>query len=273
MSEARVISRGPLACLTWGNPTDPPLLFLHGFMGCAADWESVAQALDSSFYCIAPDLPAHGQSHFDPRIHGDVRRQAVTVTDLLDALGLESVDAVGYSMGGRILLALACAAPQRLGRLVLVSTGAGIADTELREARQHSDAELAMRLQHEPFERFLDDWYDLPLFGAVKRCTGYAAMLQRRLANNPVQLARALVAVSTGRQEPLWDRLADIGSPALLLYGAQDDAYRDTAMRMALANPGWQCEAIADCSHALHVEQPVEFVDACKRFLEGEGID
>ena len=267
MSEARASMIGPLATHTWGHPDHPPLLLLHGFMGCGADWEDVVQPFTSAFHCIAPDLPGHGQSTFEPEAHGDFEHYAATLLDVLDALDLESVDAMGYSMGGRILLALACAAPQRFGRLVLVSTGAGIADAEQRAARRQSDAELAARLQREPLERFFEAWYEQPLFGAVKRCSGYAAMRQRRLANDPAQLALVLNAAGTGRQPSLWEPLAAVRSPALLLYGAQDDACRDTATRMAQANARWECAAIADCSHALHVEQPEKFVEACREFL------
>ena len=38
----------------------PTLLLLHGFMGCAADWEHVAASLAVTCRCITVDLPGHG---------------------------------------------------------------------------------------------------------------------------------------------------------------------------------------------------------------------
>ena len=38
----------------------PTVLLLHGFMGCAADWEHVSAALAVTCRCISIDLPGHG---------------------------------------------------------------------------------------------------------------------------------------------------------------------------------------------------------------------
>jgi len=54
---------------------------------------------------------------------------------------------VGYSMGGRLALHTALAMPERVSRLVLVSTGAGIEDPAARAARRTADETLAESIE------------------------------------------------------------------------------------------------------------------------------
>ena len=256
-----------LAHQTFGEPGKPSLLLLHGFMGCGADWEPIANELSDPFTCIAPDLPGHGCSPFDPVAHGTFAGYAASVIELLDALGLESVSAAGYSMGGRILLALALEYPGRFSRIVIASASPGIADGDERALRREADAELAARLQREWPEPFLTSWYDMALFGELKRCAGYPELMQRRLHCDPQTLARVLAAGGTGQQEPLWDRLPTLESKTLVVYGERDEKYREITERMLACSGPLSCEVVAGCSHAVHVEAPERFAEICRRFV------
>ena len=51
-----------LHCRTLGFPEHPAIVFLHGFMGSGADWDPVMAQLSESHYCVAMDLPGHGNS-------------------------------------------------------------------------------------------------------------------------------------------------------------------------------------------------------------------
>ena len=256
-----------LAYQSWGQPGRPPLLLLHGFMGCANDWEPIARTLEGAFHCIAPDLPGHGRSRFDRGLHQDFDGYAQSVTALLDALDLESVCAIGYSMGGRVLLALALAAPQRFTRLILESASPGIADPEQRKARRRADQVLAKQITEQEPEAFFTQWYSQPLFGRVRDSAPFPALLRRRLANDPTQLAAVLDVVSTGRQTPLWERLSELEQSLLLVYGAEDTKYRTMATRMMDGNGGIRLMPVEACSHAVHVEQPARFSEICRAFL------
>jgi pimeloyl-ACP methyl ester carboxylesterase len=100
----------------------PVLLLLHGIANSSQTWERVAPALSERFTLIAPDLLGHGESA-TPRGDYSLGAHATAVRDLLTALGIEHVTAVGHSLGGGIAMQFAYQFPERCERLVLVSSG------------------------------------------------------------------------------------------------------------------------------------------------------
>lgn len=95
----------------------PALLLLHGVGGHRGQWRRQTLALADAFCVIAWDARNYGGS-----TGPEVTRFADFSDDLLavlDALGLRSVLAAGHSMGGRILIETALAAPERFAGLVL----------------------------------------------------------------------------------------------------------------------------------------------------------
>lgn len=92
-------------------PSGRRLLFLHGFMGAASDWEPVmAGAAACGHECVALDLPGHGATSVVecagvPR--GEMFALAAltrTVECAIDALGWRGCTVVGYSLGARVAL-------------------------------------------------------------------------------------------------------------------------------------------------------------------------
>ena len=101
--------------MEWAVPdvagTAPTLLFLHGFLGCAEDWNPVAAALALSCRCIVVDLPAHGGTEFTLKSSTagspySVEATCEALAALIRALRIPSCVAVGYSMGARLALYL-----------------------------------------------------------------------------------------------------------------------------------------------------------------------
>src|SRR5690606_34220796 len=131
-----------------GGSQAPPVLFLHGFAGCAESWLPVWELLQARHLrgrrFLAPDIVGHGRTEApaDPERYRmeEAARDLEAVIDLAAAPG---VDLVGYSMGGRLALWFARSCPRRVRRLVLESATAGIADPGERTARVQSDRELA----------------------------------------------------------------------------------------------------------------------------------
>jgi pimeloyl-ACP methyl ester carboxylesterase len=97
-----------------------PLLLLHGFNGCGADWRHVFPVDPAGFRLVVPDLRGHGRST-NPSRRFTFRQAATDVLALLDCLGLERVKAIGMSAGAKTLLHVATREPQRVEAMVLVS--------------------------------------------------------------------------------------------------------------------------------------------------------
>ncbi len=259
---------GARYCVTVAG-SGPPLLLLHGFSGSMESWEPHRAALGAHFRTISIDLLGHGGSDA-PR---DPARYSMehTVADLLalcDLLlsplpdgGRERCGLLGYSMGGRVALHLALAAPQLVGALVLESASPGIADAEARARRVKNDEELAEFIERKGVAAFSRRWEALPLFASQRRLPLPVRVHLReiRMRNNPRGLANSLRGMGTGTQQPLHDRLGELTMPVLLIVGALDERYRAVAEEMKTRMPHARVEVAADAGHAVHLEQPAAF--------------
>jgi poly(3-hydroxyoctanoate) depolymerase len=101
----------------------PPVLLINGLGANLATWTSLLQQLDG-FQVITFDAPGAGRSE-PPRVPYTVARIADVAVSILDQLGLSQVDVLGYSLGGAVAQLLAFQRPERVRRLVLVSTSPG----------------------------------------------------------------------------------------------------------------------------------------------------
>ena len=139
-----------------GSAVQPPLLFLHGFLGEAPDWSPLVQALGLERRCLAIDLPGHGGTAITsngrrasngngtgsrrPAVNGaataaaaavgaapqapySLEAAAEAVAALVQAEGLAGCQLVGYSLGARLALLLAARWPHLFSGVVSVSGG------------------------------------------------------------------------------------------------------------------------------------------------------
>ena len=105
----------------------PPLLLITG-IGAHLDMWAPFAAHAGARELIAFDPPGAGLSQ-RPRLPLRMTGLARVVVALLDALGLERVDVLGYSFGGGLAQELAYRAPDRVRRLVLCATAPGLGGT------------------------------------------------------------------------------------------------------------------------------------------------
>lgn len=213
-------------------------------------WDGVVARLEPERYlALALDLPGHGAESGAPRpisFAGCVRH-VLAHSPARFVLG-------GYSMGGRVALQVALHAPQRVQRLVLVASTAGIEDAAERASRRNSDERLAEQLQREPLQRFAERWSEQPLF-ATDHPDVRAAALEDQLRNQPDGLAAALRGVGTGAMEPLWDRLAELTLPVTVLVGDRDVKFQELGRRLAQSLPTAELSVVAG-GHRLALENP-----------------
>ncbi len=255
-----------------GDVKARPLVLLHGFTGSAETWTPFLPALTRQSRVIAVDLLGHGRSDApdDPQRY---RMECCVegLLALLDDLGVAQIDVLGYSMGGRVALHLATAAPERVRALVLESASPGIEDPHERQARAAADAALAERLEREGLEAFVTYWEQQPLFATQARLpeAARAYLRAQRLRQRPLGLANSLRGMGAGRQEPLWDRLGELRMPALIITGALDEKYCAIGRRMAACMPCARLEIVPDAGHAVHLEQPEAFTRLVVAFLSG----
>jgi pimeloyl-ACP methyl ester carboxylesterase len=97
-----------------------PMILLHGGLGSGEMFGPILPVLAANHQVIAPDLQGHGRTaDIDRPI--DVRLMADDVAALIDHLGLEKPDVVGYSLGGGVAFFTAVKYPDKVGKLVMAS--------------------------------------------------------------------------------------------------------------------------------------------------------
>jgi pimeloyl-ACP methyl ester carboxylesterase len=101
--------------------TRRPLILLHGGLGSGEMFGPILPALAEQHHVIAVDLQGHGRTaDIDRPI--DIRLMADDIAALIDHLGLDKPDVVGYSLGGGVAFFTAVKYPEKVGRLVMTST-------------------------------------------------------------------------------------------------------------------------------------------------------
>ncbi len=208
----------------------PPLVLLHGFMGAPASWSSVVEALTHAGAVHAPLLAGHG---CPPRA---LPRAFWDVVDQLAAELPAQFHLVGYSLGGRLALGLACRHPTRCLGLVAVGAHPGMAVPE-RAARVRWEDERALALETQGLPAFVDGWEALPLFASQAALPTATRRAQRRIreAHDAGALAQVLRVLGTGRMPEL--ELEECRAPIVLVSGEYDpsDAAAAAVARMPRA--------------------------------------
>ena len=100
----------------------PPLVLIHGMLNSSSHWQRVALDLADQFTVVAPDLIGHGDSAA-PRGDYSLGAHAASIRDLLAAIGIDRASIVGHSLGGGVAMQFFYQFPQRVERLVLISSG------------------------------------------------------------------------------------------------------------------------------------------------------
>ncbi len=213
----------------------PPILLLHGIGSVTAPAVPLLAAL-ADRRVLAVDWPGHGLS--GPGVvpaGGSVREHAVAVLEgVLQHFHLESVDAVGHSLGGQFALYLALAHPDRLRRLVLLGApGAAFSQARatfgmrLVAVPVLGTAVLSLSTSARAHDRAVDRLFGagaLDGFPAEINEIGYLASQRSDFAPSVASLFRAMMTPFTARADVALTaaELAHLRVPTLIVWGADD---------------------------------------------------
>jgi 2-succinyl-6-hydroxy-2,4-cyclohexadiene-1-carboxylate synthase len=235
----------------------PRIVLLHGFGQTARCWGPLGAALTRDHEVVRLDAPGHGGS-------ADVRADLPATGRLAAEAGGAGIY-LGYSMGARMALHVATEVPDAVQGLVLVSGTPGIEDDAARAARRDADRARAAHIREVGVSAFVDEWLALPMFAGLPPEGRFD---DERRRNTTEGLATSLELAGTGSQRPLWDALADIDVPVLLVAGAEDAPYADIATRMAAAiGPRARAALVEGAGHSAHLERPAACIDLLRDWL------
>jgi 3-oxoadipate enol-lactonase len=240
---------------------EPPLLVIAGIPAVASDWASLAGPLSARRRVIAYDNRGSGASTVTPGPYTTTQLAADAMA-LLDALDIERADVFGMSLGGMVAQELALGWPERVHKLVLGCTHAGLAHA----AQMPRETGRAFALQ-------TDDW--------AERMRALAPFAFAR-GVDPALLDAFIEKKSKDVQDPLgytaqiqavlthdtYERLPQISAPTLILTG-DDDQIIPAASSGVLHDhiPGSRLEVIEGSGHLFFIEQPDATLLVLESFL------
>jgi len=180
---------------------------------------------------IGTELQGHGRTA-DISRDMDVRFLAGDVAGLLDHLGVDQADVLGFSLGGSVALQLALDHPGRVGRLIVASAGYA-ADGFHQEISDPARHATSTRMPTEDDFRQMREAY-------------------LRLAPDPGHfgafMAKTSQAANSFKGWPA-EELSRITAPALLVFGDHDFIRLEHAVEMHALIPGAQLAVLPGATH------------------------
>lgn len=227
-----------------------PVLLINGIGAHTRMWALMERTL-AGRRVISFDAPGAGRST-TPRGITSVRRLALLAGGVLDHVGVEQADAVGYSMGGIVLQQLLADNPQRVRRAVLLGTSPGIGSVYGKPLSLLNVATPA---------RFLSDRLYLRTVGSMLGGRArtdpewVAAHVPVRLLHRPSMrgYSQQVAALATWSSLPL---LAGIRHPVLVVAG-DDDPLTPVANAKILAHllPNARLHVAAGEGHLMPLDE------------------
>lgn len=259
-----------LHCLDLGN--GPVVVLIHG--GCMSHrvWESQATALLAAGYrVITPDLRGHGDSD-KPAGPYTAERFAADIEALADELALESFALVGWSLGATIVSEFARTHPERVDRLVLVSSSiferiAAAARDEAVDSDLPLEAMLANQRRERPagMERFVAGMFGRDPEPWALRWLWAIGM------QTPMWVAlETLEIYADPDAEKLRAGLAALDVPVAVFHGVLDNAasLADAETIVDEVVTDGTFAAFEDSGHVPFIEESERFDEELVRFLE-----
>lgn len=243
-----------------------PVLFIQGLGVDHRGWSAVTRPLSQRFRCISYDNRDVGRSSLVDASY-DVLNMAEDAIALLDALSVAQADIVGTSMGGVIAQEIAIRYPERVRKLVLVTTYTS--GDPRGSAIFGAQALLRRTLSREDYCRAT--FWSVYSHQDYRRDDGFIETMIARTAGNDLwqpqeAYERHVRAVTSANTE---GRLHKIVAPTLILAGAEDIL---TPMRfsrtLAAEIPDNRLEIVEGAGHGMIWSHPAVVVDSVSAFLE-----
>ena len=225
----------------WPDGAEKTIVLVHGYAGCAETWEYQINHFAHQYRVIVPDLRGHGQSDA-PYTEYTMSELVADLLTIADHLNLpEQFILAGHSFGGSICAEFAASHPERLEKLILLSTAG--------EYPLPRGASILSRIPVAVFQPF---WKFRPRWNAEVH------VMKRMMLNNL-------------RKWQGWSVLADIRTPSLIITGERDRYFpRHVFEQVSQAVPGAEVIDIGASKHKVQLERHQAVNRAIERFILGE---
>ena len=256
----------------------PAVLFIHGLTGSHRNWAHLVDTLNTDHRVLVPDLFGHGASA-KPMGDYSLGAHAATLRDLLDRLGIDRVTLVGHSFGGGIAMQFCYLFPERVERLVLVSSGGlGRSVSPLLRSATLPGAEWVLpviasgwvRGRAEAVGRILARVGWRASSDVTQAWHGFTSLADADSRRAFLATTRSVIDPG-GQTVNAHDHLPmTIEIPTLIVWGTRDrmiPAWHATRAHQAIA--GSRVELFEGAGHYPHLDDPDRFAEVLGDFMAG----
>ncbi|KMJ48737.1 alpha/beta fold hydrolase [Rhodococcoides fascians] len=262
----------------------PPVILVHGLLGSHKSWGPQIERLSDRYRVIAPDLFGHGDSD-KPSGDYSLSSHAATIRDLMEYLNIDSAPLVGHSLGGGIVMQMTYLFPERVDRLVLVSSGGlGPEVSLLLKAATLPGSELVLPM-------LASDWFRRNTEGVLARLGKWGVPVEPGPSMAETWRSFRSVADRSTREAFLASTRAVVGPrgqtvsakqhfekfesiPSLLIWGGKDRMipakHADNIRREV---PNSRVEIFPDAGHFPQLDEPDFFFRLLDEFLAANHTD
>jgi pimeloyl-ACP methyl ester carboxylesterase len=251
-----------------------PVVLLHGLNDCYRTWKQIVPRLARDRRVLVPDLPGHGLSA-RPDASYELRWYAHVMAHWLREAGVDCVDVVGHSFGGGVAQMMLLECPQRIHRLVLVSSG-GLG-REIAVPLRLASIPLVVERLGQPFMG--------PGTRVALKATGdvLSAEDADRLSEMNAQRGSARAFARTvrdiidwrGQRRTFFQRAEEVSHlpPIAVFWGDRDRVIPFShAEALAESVDGVRVTRFEGCGHYPHHEKPDVFMAALRDFLDATDV-
>jgi len=254
----------------------PPLLMLHGLGATKAEFLPTVVELAASHRVIAMDLPGFGDTDKPFPAPYDPPFFASWAESLLDELDIDQAHVLGHSMGGRVALEFGLRNPDRTHGLILMTPSmAWLGSRRWANYLRLVRPELGI-LQPAP-RQIVEEVVRRVVPGAADEWTraGIEEFLRAYLTPRG-RVAFYAAARNIYLEEPhgpdgFWDRLEELQSEALFIWGRRDTLVPIGFRRHVEEALPHARHEVVDCGHVPQLESPTQTHAAIRRFLRRGG--
>ncbi len=256
-----------MAYWEWGDPANPRVLVcVHGLSRQGRDFDALAQAMQSEYRVVCPDVVGRGQSDRLTDPHGyQIPSYAADMVTLLARLNAGTLHWVGTSMGGLIGLVTAALKGSPVQRLVLNDVGPVIESSALarigtylglpvrwKTLDEAADALWAISQGFGPHTR--EQWLALTRPQLKVDGDGFVPHYDLQIA---VPFRAITPEAAKAGEAMMWAMYDSVRCPTLLLRGADSDLLTpETAQAMSTRGPKAELRQFTGVGHAPMLTSP-----------------
>ena len=238
-----------------------PLLLVNGYAATGQDWDpGFLVGLGRGFEAICPDNRGVGLSDLG-RGELTIDGMASDLEALLDALEIERLPVVGWSMGGYVAQRLARRAPGRVAALGLISTDPGGPATVPALPETWAALVDHSGTSREQASRLISLLFPPTVAVEIDRQFG-EVVAAARAGLSPELLRAQEAAIEAWHLEGLPSAAEREAPPTVVVHGSLDVVIPPAnANALAASWPGARVELLDGCGHALMAQEPGRTVD------------